>query len=251
MTALLEVRDLHVFYGESQALNGLSFGVEEGSITSLVGNNGAGKTTTLKALTGLQPVRSGEIWFKGQRIDNLPSYVIVSRGIALSPEGRRVFPHMSVHENLLVGAHLQTSTAAAQDLERIFGIFPRLKERRRQRAGSLSGGEQQMLAIGRALMARPKLLLLDEPSLGLAPLVVAEICAVIRQIASDGISCILVEQNAAVALSVSSYGYVIEHGAVVSQGAPDMLLSSDLLRNAYLGGAQATSVFAPPSEGTH
>jgi branched-chain amino acid transport system ATP-binding protein len=234
---MLEVRGISVAYGGVIALRDVNLSVNEGSIVSLIGSNGAGKTTTLKAIVGLKSVTRGEIHFDGERVDALTAPQRVRRGIALSPEGRRVFPQMSVADNLLVGAYLRTDKAAIKRrLEDIYQYFPRLVERRAQMAGSLSGGEQQMLAIGRALMANPRLLLLDEPSLGLAPIIVDEIARIISDINRDTrMSIILVEQNAKLALSLCNQAFVLETGTVALSGEGKELLASDYVRRAYLG----------------
>ena len=234
---LLELKDVHAGYGQRNVVRGVDIVVGEGEIVALVGANGAGKTTTLRCIMGLNPPNTGAINFSGARIDELDTSEIVSRGIALSPEGRRVFPHMSVEENLLLGGYLQTDQSVKRrTLDLIFTTFPRLRERRTQTAGLMSGGEQQMLAIGRALMAQPKLLLLDEPSLGLAPLMVKEIARIVRQINSEsGLSIILVEQNAQLALRLCNRGYVLESGKVAVSGTGSELLASGYVRNAYLG----------------
>lgn len=234
---MLEVRGISVAYGPLTAIRNLSLSVAEGAIVSLIGSNGAGKTTTMKAIIGLKPVSAGEIYFDGQRIDGVSASQRVGRGIALSPEGRRVFPQMSVLDNLLVGGYSQRDKKRqTQTLEQIYGYFPRLVERRSQMAGSLSGGEQQMVAIGRALMARPRLLLLDEPSLGLAPIIVDEIARIIVDINRDiGMSIILVEQNAKLALNLCNEAFVLETGVVALSGKGKDLLASDYVRRAYLG----------------
>jgi len=234
---MLEVRGISVSYGGVVALRDVSLSVGEGAIVSLIGSNGAGKTTTLKAIIGLKSVSSGEIHFNGERLDGLTAPQRVGRGIALSPEGRRVFPQMSVVDNLLVGAYLRgNKTETKRTIEEIYQYFPRLVERRAQIAGSLSGGEQQMLAIGRALMAKPRLLLLDEPSLGLAPIIVDEIARIISDINRDSrMSIILVEQNAKLALSLCNQAFVLETGAVALSGEGKELLASDYVRRAYLG----------------
>lgn len=233
---MLEVRGITAAYGGITALRDVSMAVGPGSIVSLIGSNGAGKTTTLKALIGLKSIAKGEIFFDGERIDSLAAPDRVRRGIALSPEGRRVFPQMSVADNLLIGAYARDKRAIPATLDRIYGYFPRLVERRGQAAGSLSGGEQQMLAIGRALMAGPRLLLLDEPSLGLAPIIVDEIARIIVAINRDsGVSIVLVEQNAKLALNLCHEAFVLETGAVVLHGPGKELLSSDYVRRAYLG----------------
>ena len=234
---MLDVRGINVAYGSLTAVRNLSLSVAEGAIVSLIGSNGAGKTTTMKAIIGLKPVSGGEIYFDGKRIDGTSAPQRVGRGIALSPEGRRVFPQMSVLDNLLVGGYSQRDKAhQKKTLEQIYGYFPRLVERRSQMAGSLSGGEQQMVAIGRALMARPRLLLLDEPSLGLAPIIVDEIARIIVEINRDiGMSIILVEQNAKLALNLCNEAFVLETGAVALSGKGKDLLASDYVRRAYLG----------------
>lgn len=234
---MLEISDLQVAYGGVTAVHGISLSVEEGGIVSLIGSNGAGKSSTLRAIIGLVKPRSGEIVFSGERIEEKSTPDIVARGIALAPEGRRVFPFMSVRENLLIGAYLQSKPAVVRDmLDRIFRHFPRLAERSSQAAGSLSGGEQQMLAIGRALMAQPKLLLLDEPSLGLAPKMVSEIGKIIIDIKRDErISVVLVEQNANLALSICDKAYVLETGTVVMEGEGEELRNSSYVQRAYLG----------------
>lgn len=234
---MLDVRGISVSYGPLTAVRNLSLSVAEGAIVSLIGSNGAGKTTTMKAIVGLKPVSGGEIHFDGARIDRAPAPQRVRRGIALSPEGRRVFPQMSVLDNLLVGGYSQRDKAhQKKTLDQIYGYFPRLVERRSQMAGSLSGGEQQMVAIGRALMARPRLLLLDEPSLGLAPIIVDEIARIIIEINRDiGMSIILVEQNAKLALNLCNEAFVLETGTVALSGKGKDLLASDYVRRAYLG----------------
>jgi branched-chain amino acid transport system ATP-binding protein len=230
-------RELSVRYDKVTALREVSIGLEEGGIVALIGANGAGKTTTLKAITGLVRPAGGEIWLEGQRIDRLPPAAIVGRGIAMVPEGRRIYPYMSVKDNLLMGAYLRRDKAAIRsDLDKVYARFPRLKERLRQQAGTLSGGEQEMVAVGRALMARPKLLLLDEPSLGLAPMIVREIAQLIVAVnREDGVSVVLVEQNSRMALKVSRYAYVLETGRVGLEGASADLLGNDHVRRLYLG----------------
>jgi branched-chain amino acid transport system ATP-binding protein len=234
---MLDVRGISVSYGPLTAVRNLSLSVADGAIVSLIGSNGAGKTTTMKAIIGLRPLSGGEIYFDGERIDGVSAARRVGRGIALSPEGRRVFPQMSVLDNLLVGGYSRRDKAQQKKtLDQIYGYFPRLVERRTQMAGSLSGGEQQMVAIGRALMARPRLLLLDEPSLGLAPIIVDEIARIIGEINRDiGMSIILVEQNAKLALNLCHEAFVLETGAVALSGKGQELLASDYVRRAYLG----------------
>jgi len=236
--SLLELNDLHVHYGAIHALKGVSIAVEEGGIVTLVGANGAGKSTTLRAISGLIQPSRGEIRFGGKSLKGMKAHEIVRAGISHVPEGRIVFANLTVMENLDMGAYLRRDRAGiASDLEKIFTQFPRLKERRRQAAGTLSGGEQQMLAIGRALMARPKLLLMDEPSLGLAPILVREIFSVIREIRSQGTTIVLVEQNARMALATADFGYVLETGSVRMSDRAQALLDSPFVQEAYLGGA--------------
>ncbi|HEV3504657.1 MAG TPA: ABC transporter ATP-binding protein [Actinomycetes bacterium] len=233
---LLDVKDIHVFYGNIEAVKGLSFHVNRGEIVCLIGANGAGKTTTLRTVSGLLRPRDGAIFYEGQRIDLLPAHEIVGLGVAQSPEGRRIFPRMSVRENLDMGAFIRRDAGGQrEDMDRIMDLFPILKERARQAAGTLSGGEQQMLAMGRALMARPRLLLLDEPSMGLAPLVVQTIFDTIRDINEQGMTVLLVEQNAAQALSLAHRGYVIETGKIVLEDEASALLENEQVRKAYLG----------------
>jgi branched-chain amino acid transport system ATP-binding protein len=233
---MLEVRDLHVRYGTVEAVKGISFQVGDGTIVSLIGANGAGKTTTLRALTGLVKPSGGEARFEKTSLIGLAPHEIVRLGIAHVPEGRRLFPKMTVLENLRMGAYLRTrAREAASTLAMIYEHFPILKQRGRQLAGSLSGGEQQMLAIARALMTRPKLLLLDEPSMGLSPIMTAEIGKIIRQINALNVSIVLVEQNAMLALTLARYGYVLETGSFVMQGQADELLRDEGVRKAYLG----------------
>jgi branched-chain amino acid transport system ATP-binding protein len=237
MSASLSVRDIHVEYGARVALSGVSLAVEAGQIVALVGSNGAGKTSTLRAIMGLRPPSRGEIVIDGTRTDQLAPPSIVARGVALSPEGRRVFPRMTVHDNLLIGGFLQRDSRVLNaNVERMFAHFPKLRQRRSQLAGSLSGGEQQMLAIARALMAQPKMLLLDEPSLGLAPIMVQEIAKLIVDINEDqGLSIVLVEQNANLALRLCHHAYVLENGRVALSGSGKELARSDYVQRAYLG----------------
>jgi branched-chain amino acid transport system ATP-binding protein len=233
---MLEVKDLRVHYGTVEAVKGVSFHVSAGTIVSLIGANGAGKSTILRALTGLVQPSGGEVRFENTALTGLPPHQIVRLGIAHVPEGRRLFPKMTVLENLKMGAYLQThKTGVAATLEMIYTHFPILQERSRQRAGSLSGGEQQMLAMARALMNRPRLLLLDEPSMGLSPIMTAEIGKIIRQINALDVSIILVEQNAMLALTLAQYGYVLETGTLVMQGKAQELLQDDGVKKAYLG----------------
>ncbi|MEO7663620.1 MAG: ABC transporter ATP-binding protein [Candidatus Limnocylindrales bacterium] len=234
--ALLELRDVHAFYGNIHALKGVSLTVEKGEIVTLIGSNGAGKSTTLKTISGLLRPRTGEIWFDGARIDGLRADEVVSRRITQSPEGRRVFPRMSVTENLEMGAFQRRDKDVVADYERVFGLFPRLRERRHQAGGTLSGGEQQMLAIGRALMARPELLLLDEPSMGLAPILVEQIFDIIRDINAQGTTVLLVEQNALMALGIAARGYILQTGEIVLADVASKLADNDDVKKAYLGG---------------
>jgi branched-chain amino acid transport system ATP-binding protein len=234
---VLEVKEIEVYYGAIHALKKLSISVEQGSIVTLIGANGAGKTTTLKTISGLLRPRSGSIMYKNQDITHVPPEKIVGMGISQVPEGRRVFPSMSVLENLEMGAYLRKDKKEiAQDMDNVFSRFPRLKERYKQMAGTLSGGEQQMLAIGRALMAKPELLLMDEPSMGLAPLLVKEIFEIIKDINKRGTTILLVEQNANMALSIADKAYVIETGEIVLQGTAQELMNSEQVKKAYLGG---------------
>jgi branched-chain amino acid transport system ATP-binding protein len=235
---LLEVEDLHVHYGAIHALKGISIAVEEGKIATLVGANGAGKSTTLRAISGLIPASRGAIRFRGKPLLGVKPHKIVQAGISHVPEGRIVFANLTVLENLDMGAYLRRDRAEiSRDMKKIFTLFPRLEERRRQAAGTLSGGEQQMLAIGRALMAKPALLLMDEPSLGLAPILVREIFSVIREIRSQGTTIVLVEQNARMALATADHGYVLETGLVRMSDRAQTLLESPFVQAAYLGGA--------------
>jgi branched-chain amino acid transport system ATP-binding protein len=236
---LLELREMHVHYGRIEALKGLSFTVDEGEIVTLIGANGAGKTTTLKAISGVRPVSQGQIIFDGRDITRTPAHDRVGLGICQAPEGRGIFPGMSVIENLEMGTYIRKdrkSAAKESDLERVFALFPRLLERRGQAGGTLSGGEQQMLAIGRALMARPRVLLLDEPSMGLAPMLVAQIFKIITEINQQGTTILLVEQNAAQALQRAHRAYVLETGRIVRADDAKVLLGDDSVRAAYLGG---------------
>ena len=232
--ALLEVQDIHTFYGNIEALKGISLEVEEGEIVTLIGSNGAGKSTTLRSISGLTPPRSGSIKFDGKELGETPPQEIVRLGISQSPEGRRCFPRMTVLENLELGAYLRSDNIS-EDLDRVFELFPRLKEREKQKAGTMSGGEQQMLAIGRALMAEPRLLLLDEPGMGLAPILVERIYETIREINKQGTTILLVEQNANSALDVSNRGYVLETGTVALADESSKLKENPDVQKAYLG----------------
>ena len=234
---LLDVKDIHVFYGNIEAVKGMSFHVDRGEIVCLIGANGAGKTTTLRTVSGLLRPKEGAIFYDDQRIDLLPAHEIVGLGVAQSPEGRRIFPRMTVRENLDMGAFTRKDADQRQDMEGVFTVFPRLKERRTQVAGTLSGGEQQMLAIGRALMAKPRLLLLDEPSMGLAPVLVEQIFETVLTINRQGVTILLVEQNAAMALSIAERGYVLETGRLALEGGARELADNPEVRRAYLGEA--------------
>jgi branched-chain amino acid transport system ATP-binding protein len=235
--ALLELRDVHTYYGNIHALKGISVHIEDGEIVTLIGSNGAGKSTTLKTISGLLRPRQGEVWFDGQRLDGTPAHDIVAKGISQAPEGRRIFPRLTVKENLEMGAFLRPKGAdLAADFERVYSLFPRLKERLSQNGGTLSGGEQQMLAIGRALMARPKLLLLDEPSMGLAPILVEQIFEIVQDINSSGTTVLLVEQNALMALGIAKRGYILQTGEIVLHDAAEELKTNPEVQKAYLGG---------------
>ncbi len=236
MPALLEIDDIHTYYGNIQALKGVSVTVEEGECVTLIGSNGAGKSTTLRSVSGLTPPRHGEIRFRGADISRTAPQEIVRLGICQSPEGRRCFPRMTVRENLDMGAYLRRDKDVAQDMDRVFELFPRLLERERQKAGTMSGGEQQMLAIGRALMARPTLLLLDEPSMGIAPILVERIYDTIAEINRQGTTILLVEQNANYALGVSQRAYVLETGTVALNDDSAKLREDPNVQKAYLGG---------------
>ena len=231
---LLELEDIHVFYGQVEALKGVTLGVDRGEIVALIGANGAGKTTTLKMISGVRPARRGRLRFDGVDITKMPGHLRVSLGLSQAPEGRGIFPGMSVIENLEMGAY-DRRDSLDEDFERVFTLFPRLAERRGQMGGTLSGGEQQMLAIGRALMARPKVLLLDEPSMGLAPMLVSQIFAIIKEINEQGTTVLLVEQNAVQALSLADRAYVLELGRVVREAPARDLLDDPSVREAYLG----------------
>lgn len=235
--ALLEVKDLQVYYGVIQALKGISFEVNEGEIVTLIGANGAGKTTTMQSIIGLIPSRHGSVTFDGQDITKMPCHKIVHQGLTQVPEGRRIFQELTVYENLLMGGFSQKDQSLLkQDIEKIYERFPRLAERKNQIAGTLSGGEQQMLAIGRAMMSRPKLLLLDEPSMGLSPLLVDQVFEIIKQLRDDGTTILLVEQNAGKSLAISDRAYVLELGEIVLSGTGAELAASDEVKKAYLGG---------------
>jgi branched-chain amino acid transport system ATP-binding protein len=235
--AFLEVSEIHTYYGNIEALKGISLEVEEGEIVTLIGSNGAGKSTTLRSISGLTPPSEGSIKFRGDELAEMPPQDIVQLGISQSPEGRHVFPRMTVHENLELGAFLRRDREQVdEDLKRVYDLFPRLEERAKQKAGTMSGGEQQMLAIGRALMADPKLLLLDEPSMGLAPILVERIYETIEEINKQGTTILLVEQNANFALGVSKRGYVLETGAVAVADNSENLRENPDVQRAYLGG---------------
>jgi branched-chain amino acid transport system ATP-binding protein len=234
---LLEVDDIHVFYGNIEALRGVSLQIRSGEIVTLIGANGAGKSTTLSTISGLLRPRSGKVTYLGRDVTSLPAYEVVKLGLSQSPEGRRIFPRMSIKENLEMGAFSRSRADLSEDFDRVYDLFPILRERRSQPGGTLSGGEQQMLAMGRALMARPRLLMLDEPSMGLAPKLVEKIFDVIREINGQGTTILLVEQNANVALEISNRGYVLETGTVTLADDAAALLSNPRVQEAYLGGA--------------
>src|ERR671933_699784 len=234
--ALLEVENIHSYYGHIHALRGVSLRVDEGEVVTLIGSNGAGKTTTFRSIHGILAPREGRIVFRGEEIQGKPAHGMIKKGIAQSPEGRRIFSRMSVHENLEMGAyHRSDRDGIQEDMERVYDLFPRLKERVKQEAGTMSGGEQQMLAIGRALMSRPKLLLLDEPSMGLAPVLVERIFQTVEEINKQGTTILLVEQNANVALEVATRGYVLEAGTIVNAAPAEKLREDPKVREAYLG----------------
>jgi branched-chain amino acid transport system ATP-binding protein len=233
---ILKVDDINVYYGSIHAIKGISFEVEEGEIVTLIGANGAGKSTTLNTIAGLLHSRTGSVSFLGENLSRVAPHKIVEKGLALVPEGRRIFLQMTVQENLEMGAYTAPAAGVAADLEKVFALFPRLQERRRQVAGTLSGGEQQMLAMGRALMSRPRLLMLDEPSMGLAPILVEQIFDIIGNLHKTGSTILLVEQNAQAALSIADRGYVLETGKIVTSGTGGELLDSPAIKKAYLGG---------------
>lgn len=233
---LLELKDVHTYYGNIHALKGISLAVEQGEIVTLIGSNGAGKSTTLRTISGLLTPRRGEVLLSGQRIDTIPPHKVVERGVLQSPEGRRIFPRLTVRENLEIGAFIRNDKAEiAADMERVFQLFPRLYERLNQRGGTLSGGEQQMLAIGRAMMGRPRVLLLDEPSMGLAPVLVEQIFSIISDINAQGTTILLVEQNALMALAIAHRGYVLQTGQIVLADSAEALRNNAQVRQAYLG----------------
>ena len=235
--ALLEVHDLRVYYGVFQAVKGISFEVNEGEIVTLIGANGAGKTTTMHSIMGLIPIKSGSVTYSGTDITKIPSHKIVELGMTQVPEGRRIFQELTVYENILLGAHTRKNSAEIrEDVKNVYKKFPRLEERKNQVAGTLSGGEQQMLAIGRALMSRPKLLMLDEPSMGLSPLLVNQVFDIIKEIHNEGTTILLVEQNAGKSLAISDRAYVLETGNISMTGTGTELLNDDKIKKAYLGG---------------
>ncbi|HEV8281503.1 MAG TPA: ABC transporter ATP-binding protein [Candidatus Limnocylindrales bacterium] len=233
---MLELKDIHTYYGSIHALRGVTMHVDEGEIVTLIGSNGAGKSTTLRTISGLLRPREGEIQFRGKRIDGIPPHQIVERGVCQSPEGRRVFARMTVHENLEMGAFSRREKVPTADYDRVYELFPRLRERTSQRAGTLSGGEQQMLAIGRALMSSPRLLLLDEPSMGLAPILVEQIFEIVKTINQAGTTVLLVEQNALMALGIAHRGYILQTGEIVLTDQAAALVNNEGVRRAYLGG---------------
>ncbi|SEQ63579.1 branched-chain amino acid transport system ATP-binding protein [Giesbergeria anulus] len=235
MQTMLELRDINTYYGAIRAASDVSLRVNQGEIVSLIGSNGAGKTTLLMTVCGNPRASSGSVWFEGENITNLPSHLLMRKGIAISPEGRRVFADLTVTENLKMGGFFLDNAEIEAGIEHVFGLFPRLRERAHQRSGTMSGGEQQMLAIGRALMSKPRLLLLDEPTLGLAPLIIAQIFEIIQKVRSEGVTVFLVEQNANKALQIADRGYVLENGRVVLEDTGANLLANGDIRKAYLG----------------
>jgi len=233
---MLELKDVHTYYGNIHALKGISLNVDKGEIVTLIGSNGAGKTTTLRTIQGINRPRSGTIALEGEELEKLPPHEVALRGVAQSPEGRLIFPQMTVLENLEMGAYARKDKSSMKDdLDRVFTLFPRLKERTSQRGGTLSGGEQQMLAMGRALMARPRILLLDEPSMGLSPILVELIFEIIQTINKEGMTILLVEQNALMALSIANRGYVIQTGEIVLSDSAEKLKANEMVRKSYLG----------------
>ena len=236
MDTILNVENIHVYYGSIHAIKGISFHVEENEIVTLIGANGAGKSTTLNTIAGLMHPRGGNIFFRGANLAKIPPHKIVECGLVMCPEGRRIFLQMTVEENLEMGAFIAKDINLDEEKERVFELFPRLKERRHQIGGTLSGGEQQMLAMGRALMSHPKMIMLDEPSMGLAPILVEQIFDIIKALHNDGATILLVEQNAAAALSVANRGYVLETGKIVAEGTGAELMASPVIKKAYLGG---------------
>ncbi len=234
--SILKVDNIHVYYGSIHAIKGVSFSVSQGEIVTLIGANGAGKSTILNTIAQLLPTKGGSVTFMDENLNKVPSHKIVSKGLALVPEGRRIFQQMTVLENLEMGAYTQKKDHLHSDLEMVFELFPRLKERVKQIAGTLSGGEQQMLAMGRAMMSRPSLLMLDEPSMGLAPILVEQIFDIVANLNKAGTTILLVEQNAQVALSIANRGYVLETGKIITTGTGSELLESDTIKKAYLGG---------------
>jgi branched-chain amino acid transport system ATP-binding protein len=235
-TPLLELKNVHTYYGKIHALKGISLNVNKGEIVTLIGSNGAGKSTTLRTISGITPPRQGEVVLEGERIDHIPAHKVVERGVLQSPEGRRIFPRLTVRENLEMGAFTRNDKASInEDLDRVFDLFPRLRERTSQKGGTLSGGEQQMLAIGRALMGRPRVLLLDEPSMGLAPVLVEQIFNIVREINAQGTTILLVEQNALMALQIAHRGYVLQTGQIVLADTAKSLSENEMVQKAYLG----------------
>ncbi|MBP6019973.1 MAG: ABC transporter ATP-binding protein [Burkholderiaceae bacterium] len=242
-TPLLDIRQLEVSYGGIRAVRGIDMHVGQGELVSLIGANGAGKSTTLRAICGLEPVAGGDILYDGDSIAGKPSYMLVRQGLVMVPEGRGIFGQLTIDENLAMGGYIRTdSDQVHRDIEHVFELFPRLAERRKQSAGTLSGGEQQMLAMGRAMISKPRLLLLDEPSMGLAPLLIDRIFEVVRTIAAEGVTILLIEQNARLALETSSRGYVMESGTIILEGPSDQLLDDPKVRAAYLGEEEGTDL---------